>query len=363
MCAHASTADEETARICLVGDIYLGENPDLFSLDPAIRQLFHDADLVIANLEGPITNATAQPQEKICIKSAPQAARILSDWGVHIVTLANNHSFDCGWEGFSETRDLLDSHGIRYLGAGENIAEAGKPLIVRVRNLSLGLLAFAWGFIQSKEAGESSFGSAPLRRELMIQAVRSLKRECESIIVLPHWGFGLYSLPCPEHRLLAESLIDTGATAIVGCHAHVSQGVMFRQGRIVAFGLGNFVFAPYLDGGRESLIEEEEKKGIILELVMTGSAIHSYSVIPIVVRENRISPDRSPKRYKDQYERDLAIEAIDYERRWRRYSRMRLLKRVAFWSRASNWRHIKKDTLLGGALNLKTAISRSKKQE
>lgn len=45
---------------------------------------------------------------------------------INIVSLANNHIFDLGLDGFKNTISLLDKYNILYCGAGLNIVEASK---------------------------------------------------------------------------------------------------------------------------------------------------------------------------------------------------------------------------------------------
>ena len=120
--------------IALAGDIFLGEEPR-FTLDGPVREVFHGADLVIANLESPITARERAVGSKGCLKSAPAAAKLLRDWGVDVVSLANNHVFDHGWEGFEDTLRALDQVGIKYLGAGEKLAAATNNTRLRAEHI------------------------------------------------------------------------------------------------------------------------------------------------------------------------------------------------------------------------------------
>lgn len=102
-------------RLALVGDVFLGREAR-WDLAPDVAEILAGADLVVANQEGPIS---------VC--ATPVAASVLRGWGVDVATLANNHMFDFGLEGFEQTCRTLDDVGIQYLGAGHDLAEAMTP--------------------------------------------------------------------------------------------------------------------------------------------------------------------------------------------------------------------------------------------
>jgi poly-gamma-glutamate synthesis protein (capsule biosynthesis protein) len=183
-------------NILFLGDIYLGGNPAV-ELSLEIQKILASSDIVIANQEGPISNCDSSIGIKCCLKSAPETADILKKRGVDVVSLANNHMFDYGWEGFEQTRNHLDKAQIAYLGAGKNLDEAAKPLILEVKGLKIGLLAYSWGFVQTTCATESSFGCAPLDTELMVEQISKIKNQVDAVIVMPHWG--IVNI-CFQHR-------------------------------------------------------------------------------------------------------------------------------------------------------------------
>jgi poly-gamma-glutamate synthesis protein (capsule biosynthesis protein) len=65
--------------------------------------------------------------------ASSQAADLLRDTGVDVVTLANNHSMDRGGVGLEETLQALRSSGLKQCGAGAAPAEAAAPLIQEVK--------------------------------------------------------------------------------------------------------------------------------------------------------------------------------------------------------------------------------------
>jgi poly-gamma-glutamate synthesis protein (capsule biosynthesis protein) len=336
-------------NISFLGDIFLGGNPSV-ELSPEIQKILASSDIVIANQEGPISNRETAIGGKCCLKSAPQTAQILRSWGIDVVSLANNHMFDYGWEGFEQTRNYVDKAGIRYLGAGKDLAEASKPLIVDIRGTKVGLLSYSWQFVQTTCATQQSYGSAPLEIKLMTSQIQQLSRQVDAVIVLPHWGYCEYMIPTPEQVDMAKTLIDAGATAVVGHHSHVVQGVIEKNGTLTAFSLGNFAFADYEYGGQTIRSKKENLSGAILKLVLKSRQVVSHQLIHTKQEQNVIVRDDSQQRRK-KFEGRLHLPAsADYPKYWRCYVRLRLLRRILYWANIMNWRYMHKDTLTGAFL-------------
>ena len=63
------------------------------------------------------------------------------------------------------------------------------------------------------------------------------------MVVFLHWGTEYVSCPDADQAELAGRLAATGATAVVGAHAHVLQGAGWRDdGTHVAYGLSNYLW-------------------------------------------------------------------------------------------------------------------------
>ena len=346
---------DDAVTIAFLGDIYLGETSAV-SLSPSVLEVLGKADLVVANQEGPITDADQAVGGKICLKSAVASGSVLRDWGVDAVSLANNHMFDYGWEGFQQTRATLDRAGVTYLGAGENLAEALRPLILSLGGMTIGMLACSWGVVETTCAKRDAYGCAPLDSEMIVAATQELASRADVAIVIPHWGYCDYVLPPPEMVSLGNSLLDAGATAVVGHHSHVLHGIVRRGHALIAYSLGNFSFADYASGGRTAKMSSDNRKGAVLSLRCQPGKVASHDITHTMQRGDRIELDDSRRREKELARRSAPLAAHDYEKRWRRYLRWRLVKRLVYWANILNWRRINRTTIRGGRLLLGRAL-------
>jgi len=338
--------------IAFLGDVYLGQAPDV-ALGPEVLSLLREADLVVANQEGPITDRQEHIAGKCCLRSSPAAAQRLADWGVDAVTVANNHVFDAGWEGFQDTCRALRRAGIRWLGAGHNLQEATQPLVLPVGDLKVGLLAYSSEFVETTCAGPDRFGCAPLEAGLMMRTIRSLKPQVDAVVVLPHWGYCRYTLPAPHQVTLAHQLVEAGANAVVGHHSHVTQAVVISGGSLIAYSLGNFAFADFVDRGQQVKSTEPERRGLVLTASFTPQGVRQWAAYQTRLADGRVVIEPSDGQHRRFAQQCAALTVADYPRRYRRYVRRRMLRRLLYWANVLNWRKLRIGTLKGGWLMLK----------
>lgn len=342
--------------IAFVGDVYAGER-SCTRLGASVAEVLAAADIVVANQEGPITDCTRPIGGKACLKSGPKTAAMLRDWGVRVVSLANNHMFDFGFEGFRQTCRALDDVGIAHLGAGRNLASATTPHIIATGGLRVGLLAYAAAETQATCATEASFGCAPLDESLlMLDAVRDLRSQVDAIVVIPHWGYCDYALPTPEQVTLTGRLLDAGATAVVGHHSHVVQGLVERDGKLVAYSLGNFAFTPFSDRGRRVELSRENMRGAVLTLRLGKERVASHAIHHTIQRGDVIERDGSDRCARLFVARSAPLEAAGYAGLWRGYVRRRMISRMVHWANPARWRNIRTNTLRAGWLMIRRML-------
>ncbi len=353
-----------SVKIVFLGDIYLGDNPGMYRLNDSVRRRLEEADLVVANQEGAITTATEVYGDKGHMKSSPATAEVLRDWDVDIVTLANNHVFDYGWDGFRQTCEHLDDVGIQYLGAGKDLKEATRPLVIEVNNQRILFLAYSWEFVETTCAGENTFGCAPLEEELAMRQVRELKAKTDSVIVMPHWGYCDYVLPTPFEKSLAGKMLSAGATAVVGTHSHAVQGMEEVNGKFIAYNLGDFAFGQCRIDRKHFRIKDlpkESRKGVVLTLDISLGRISSHDVAFTTMSDDgEIHPNDVRSRRSEFDKRCRSVRNNVYSARWRSYVRFRFAKRLLFWMNFLNWWKIRKGTLTGLWLMIKHSLGGKK---
>lgn len=331
-----------------VGDVYPG--PGGLTFDGEVLGRLRGADLLVANLEGPVT-AMREPavEKRSHLRSAPETIGLLQEMGVGVVSLANNHMFDFGAAGFAETTRLLDDAGISWVGVGKNLAEARRPLLLETDGVRIGFLAYSSESIETVCATEDDPGCAPLEWEVMEPDVEELGGAVDVPVVLVHWGLTGYRLPTPEHKQLGARLLDAGARLVIGSHPHVAQGMLLGDEGAVAYSLGDFAFYPATASGRRVNQYRTRQTGTILSFDVEPDGIDFGDVHHTRQRGTHVGVETSTRhRFAlGRASTPLHVPDEDYPRTWKWYvarrTVVRTLKRLAPW----NWGTIGAGTFEG----------------
>jgi poly-gamma-glutamate capsule biosynthesis protein CapA/YwtB (metallophosphatase superfamily) len=253
------TATPRTGRsltISAVGDVSLARGViDQMNASGAaypfalVTQLI-EGDIGFANLEGPLTDRGSPWPKGYNFRTPPRFVSSLVSGRIGVVTLANNHTLDFGADGLIDTLAALDSAGVRHVGAGKNAMDAHAPAVVDANGLHVAFLGCVatpdegGGFsIRAWEAGPVAPGVALCSHEGIVADVAASRRVADFVVVAIHAGDEYHTAPNTTQREMAAAALAAGADAVIGAHAHVVQPIELRDGRLVAFGLGNFVFA------------------------------------------------------------------------------------------------------------------------
>lgn len=250
--------------IAFLGDTLLG---DLYtdalrargyaSAFEGIAPLLARADLVVANLEGALTDPAREApgthhRRRYWLRADPQSAAAMAAAGVRVVSLANNHALDYGLEGLTETLEVLGQHGIVQCGAGQTDAEARRPAIVTVNGVRVGFVAA----VQSYEvyadwlyAGDETGGCNRLRQPAVQADLGALAEAADVRIALVHWG-RTYRPVTPGQVRWSGRLVEAGADLVIGHHPHIAQSATLVAGRPVLYSLGNGPFGTKGGFGR-----------------------------------------------------------------------------------------------------------------
>lgn len=240
-----------------------------------VKSYFDNNDFNIIDLECPLTNS----EKKIIktgphLKAKPESAEMLKYLNSNLVATANNHFFDYGVEGISDTYASLNDQNIGWLGSGFNIDEAFRTKFLEKNGVRIGVINLAeseWTTTHGKEPG-----CAPIdyhRVLLKIQAAKEVG--AMYVVVVVHGGHEHYPLPSPRMKSQSRYLIDAGADAVVGHHPHVISGYEVYKGKPIYYSLGNFCFD--WPGFRQS----NWNKGMLLKLSFSieGEIGHEYELV------------------------------------------------------------------------------------
>ncbi len=201
------------------------------------------ADFTIANLEGPLTLSTTSPVPKRYSYAAlPMSASQLRAIGVDAVGLANNHVFDRGLDGLTDTRRFARQAGLLTFGAGVNRADAERPLLIRSAGHTVAVVGFVEDFGVAGRSTQTEPGALTLSVDRIARGIALARAaKADRVIAYVHWGNN-YQQVDDLQRQWARLLVRAGYDAVIGSGAHIVQPVEVIDGAPVVFGLGNFVF-------------------------------------------------------------------------------------------------------------------------
>jgi poly-gamma-glutamate synthesis protein (capsule biosynthesis protein) len=232
----------------------------------AVKERIAAADLAIGNLECVVSAKGASNSPFHTFRAPAQAIPAIVAAGFDVVSIANNHALDFGDDALRDMRARLDRGGLPYLGRGTRSNDPEEPLIREIRGLKIGLYGFY----------DVPYGVA-------YAMVRKARPQVDVLIVFNHWGREDHPQPIPTQRRLGHGLIDAGADIVVGTHAHVVQPEEWYRGKLIFYGLGNFVFAGM---GYDEL----HRTGAFLELDLDRTGLRERRVYRV-----RIDDDGAPR--------------------------------------------------------------------
>lgn len=251
----------------------------------SVAPVLRGADVAVANLETAVsTRGSPLPGKLYTFRGPPRALRAAGRFaGIDVVSLANNHSVDYGRTAFLDTLRHARRFGIAKAGGGADLRRARRPAILVRGNLRVAVLGFSDVRPLGFDAGTSRPGATPAFAEYIGPDVRAARRRADVVVVYFHWGVERATRPNERQRSFAQIALDAGAHVVLGAHPHVLQPIERRGKRLVAWSLGNFVFAAHSPGTeRTGILRVRLGRGAVLGHAFRRARIHG--VQPRLVR-------------------------------------------------------------------------------
>ncbi|MDD6812706.1 MAG: CapA family protein [Lachnospiraceae bacterium] len=279
-------ADTECITISFVGDILFDPHYSVMSvllqnggnisngISPEVIAEMESADIMMLNNEFPYTNrGTPTAGKQFTFRADPSAVAYLDELGVDIVSLANNHAYDYGEQGFLDTLQTLQDAGIPYVGAGVNEEEAIKPVYYIMNNMKIAFISATQiekgDYPDTKGATTDSPGVFRCWNvEKLLQVVKEAKANSDYVIVYVHWGTENQESIDWAQEEQAPQIVAAGADLIIGDHPHILQKIDVIDGVPIIYSMGNFWFnSKTIDTG-------------IVKVILTEEGLQSFQFIP-----------------------------------------------------------------------------------
>lgn len=252
-----SAAAPKSVVVAFTGDISISlgvsqvlsghSQPDFPFGDVAER--LRSYDLLVGNLECVITTQ-GEPTSREPLLAPLETPKLLLDAGFDLVSIANNHTLDMSRAGYLEMLGRLDAAGLAHFGSTTADPQRDPIVIREVQGIRLALI----GHFNREE-------------KRAVEDVARARAKADIVIVFEHWGVEYSHVPVLYQRLLGRTLIDAGADVVVGAHAHIVHPIEVYKNRLLAYGLGNFVFS--------SMVRQGTHTGAVLELELDRGGIRT----------------------------------------------------------------------------------------
>ncbi|OGG54898.1 hypothetical protein A3D62_00080 [Candidatus Kaiserbacteria bacterium RIFCSPHIGHO2_02_FULL_49_11] len=249
-------------KILIVGDMLFDRQIRLVGQErgedlifSCIKPFLLQADMVVGNLEGPITelasvSAGSVPEspENYRFTFPTTTAEVLQRHNITGVNLGNNHMGNFGEEGIIKTQEYLRRSGVHFFGG----LRGDEPL------WRSNLNGVPMTFVSYNQFGGQS-------AESVAEVIAKERAAERMVIVYAHWG-DEYVPPPQELRDTARLFVTSGAAMIVGSHPHIVLEHEYMDGVPVYYSLGNFIFDQYWN--------EDVSTGLVLTLHIADEDIN-----------------------------------------------------------------------------------------
>ena len=308
-----------------------------------IAGFFENSDVVFGNLESVLSpSGTPKLDKPLCLRGNPLFIEGLKYAGFNVLSLANNHSFDFGVDGYLDMKKTLESNGIHVVGGGRDINDSRSSLIIEKRGIKILFIAYSdektGGF---NEACDNKPGVAPLNIEIIKEDIKKHRGSVNCIVVSLHWGEEFNHYPSPQQVADARTMIDSGADLILGHHSHVLQGIEKYKSGVIAYNLGSMMMSGP-SGTYDYVLQENNRESVILNCEISEKGISGISLTPVWLN-NELYPvickDSREKKILETVE-DLSRAVIkeDYPEFWRdMVIRNRIKNPVREWFAKGNY--------------------------
>ncbi len=245
----------DPVTIVMVGDMMFDRHVrklmDANGVDYPFEKIHFDADIVVGNLEGTITeNESVATNKNLRFTFDPKVADLLKRNNFTAVSLANNHSRDFGYKGYTTTIDFLTKVGIGYFGDWENYDNLSYIKEIKGKKVE---------FIGFHEFSYRNF-------ERVLATVAS--STADFTVVFPHWGVEYEKEPSTLQKNWAHKFIDAGADAVIGAHPHITQTIEWYKEKPIVYSMGNFIFDQYAN--------DDLKTGTMVKITLDEKPVYEF---------------------------------------------------------------------------------------
>ncbi len=246
-----------------------------------VKEFMRSADLTIANFENPFRGTKDVKKGEMVFGADPKSIKTLTELGVDVVSLANNHMLDQTGGGITRTIDTLSTLSIDGVGAGHTYNDAHEAVIKEIKGVKIAFLAYTPFLPQYIKKKSSQPSVADMNEKEIIRDIKRAKKVADIVITMFHWGDEYKATHNKKQETIAHAAIDAGASLVIGHHPHVIQDIQTYKDAPIIYSLGNFIF--------DQNFSKDTKRGLVAEI-----NINQDKTISVIPHEVRFTKDFQP---------------------------------------------------------------------
>ena len=286
----------DVVSLFFAGDFCSKPSTSLISVSEELKDLIQSCDLKVVNFEVPLKpDIELPPQKYQRFWQNDDVPEFLRKLGFNLFSIANNHTFDWGDEGFKKTKSVL---GDQSFGAGI-YDEAYHVKVCVINGIKIGFFALtyaAYTGVFDDVLHHDGFGCAYINDLRVNHDIIEIKKHVDYLFVLPHDGIEYIDVPLPETIARYRDFIDYGADGVIASHPHCPQGWEEYKSKPIFYSLGNFFFNSMEDTLYRAYNRPHWYEGMCVKVELSACKI-SYKIINVRNIDNiSLVIDKGPER-------------------------------------------------------------------
>ncbi|MBD3882783.1 CapA family protein [Phormidium tenue FACHB-886] len=285
--------EEPLITIKAVGDMILGTNFPSDRLPPDngqflfsnVKPFLGGADLLFGNFESTMTDYPYAAKDvsqgmTFAFRTPPAYAALLKEAGFQVLSVANNHSFDFGDQGFIDTIANLQQAGMQTVG------QKGQITYTEVKGIKIAFIGFSYlpdhNSMHDLDTAAQIVAEANQQAQIVVISVHAGAEGTDEIHTRDR-NETFFGEDRGNMVQFAHTMVDQGADLILGHGPHVARSLELYQGKLIAYSLGNFM------GYRTLSTEGLLGTSLILQVQLdTAGKFVSGRIIPVALDANGV---------------------------------------------------------------------------
>ncbi len=204
---------------------------DFAGMFSMISDMTANADYTIADVEGTLGGTLGYGAKNSKYSTPTALLKNLSDAGVDMLMMANDHALDGGYEDLKAAIANVQAAGLDSVGAYASAEDRAKPMIREIGGSKVGFLAYAESLNDKLPEEAAAYGVSTIANSGAVNDIKALKEPgAETVVVLVNWGKMYSTKATASQPKIAQFLVNAGADVILGYNPHAVQPAMWLDG-------------------------------------------------------------------------------------------------------------------------------------